>query len=68
MEQETLPALRESWPFKKVRRISKAGVERVSYFEKFTQLSKMAYSDFLLTFFIFEDDVISDYFPDITCK
>lgn len=28
----------------------------------------MAYSDFLLTFFIFEDDVISDYFPDITCK
>lgn len=28
----------------------------------------MTYSDFLLRFFIFEDDAISDYFPGMTCK
>lgn len=28
----------------------------------------MAYSDFLLLFFIFEDDAFSDYFPGITGK
>ena len=36
---ENPPALCESWPFKKECRIAIAEVERVSHFEKFTQLS-----------------------------
>lgn len=28
----------------------------------------MAYVDFLLLFFIFEANAVSDYFPGITCK